>query len=305
MKLAAIGECMLEAVTGEPLFGKHMAFGFGGDTLNTAVYMYRTIPANSDMTISYVTALGNDPCSDQLVAAWRNEGLDDHLVFRLAGRLPGFYLIHNDTHGERQFFYWRQEAAARSLLDDGRDQLIAKGLSGFDLVYLTGITLAVLAQHNPDPVMSLLQQLADGGTQIAFDPNHRDTLWDNAEIAKSVYRDIAPLLTFCLPTFDDEQRLFKDRDPTVTATRWLDWGATEVIVKNGSKTALLATPWEQIHSYPIPIERVVDTTAAGDAFNASYLVRRLVGDPSQLAADAAHTLAAQVIQHKGAIAPLA
>jgi 2-dehydro-3-deoxygluconokinase len=133
-------------------------------------------------------------------------------------------------------------------------------------------------------VMALLQQLADGGTQIAFDPNHRDTLWDNAEVAKSVYRDIAPLLTFCLPTFDDEQRLFKDRDPTVTATRWLDWGAAEVIVKNGSQTALLATPWEQIPS---------------------YLVRRLVGDPSRLAAAAAHTLAAQVIQHKGAIAPLA
>jgi len=200
---------------------------------------------------------------------------------------------------------------SKKYLDDALDcesywaKTKTKGLSGFDLVYLTGITLAVLAQHNPDPVMSLLQQLADGGTQIAFDPNHRDMLWDSAEIAKSVYRDIAPLLTFCLPTFDDEQRLFKDRDPTVTATRWLDWGAAEVIVKNGSKTALLATPWEQIHSYPIPIERVVDTTAAGDAFNGSYLVRRLVGDPSRLAADAAHTLAAQVIQHKGAIAPLA
>ena len=252
-----------------------------------------------------MTALGNDPCSDQLVDAWRKEGLDDHLVFQLAGRLPGFYLIHNDIRGERQFFYWRQQAAARSLLDNGRDQIIAKGLSGFDLVYLTGITLAVLAQHNPAPMLSLLQQLADGGTQIAFDPNHRDMRWDNAEIAKSFYRDIAPLLTFCLPTFDDEQHLFKDQDPTATATRWLDWGAAEVIVKNGSKTALLATPSEQSHSYPIPTERVVDTTAAGDAFNGSYLVRRLVGDPSRLAADAAHTIAAQVIQHKGAIAPLA
>mgnify|MGYP000262312480 FL=1 len=109
MKLAAIGECMLEAIAGEPLFGNNMAFGFGGDTLNTAVYMYRAIPASTDITISYVTALGNDPCSDQLVDAWRNEGLDDHLVFRLAGRLPGFYLIHNDTRGERQFFYWRQQ----------------------------------------------------------------------------------------------------------------------------------------------------------------------------------------------------
>ena len=178
MKLATIGECMLEAVAGEPLFGNNMAFGFGGDTLNTAIYMYRAIPANTNMSISYVTALGNDPCSDQLVDAWRKEGLDDHLVFQLAGRLPGFYLIHNDLRGERQFFYWRQQAAARSLLDNGRDQIIAKGLSGFDLVYLTGITLAVLAQHNPAPMLSLLQQLADGGTQIAFDPNHRDMLWD-------------------------------------------------------------------------------------------------------------------------------
>ena len=67
MRVAAIGECMIEmaeAPSGEA------RRSFGGDTLNTAVYLARL-----GIDVDYVTALGDDPYSDEMLAAWRDEGV--------------------------------------------------------------------------------------------------------------------------------------------------------------------------------------------------------------------------------------
>ena len=61
--------------------------GFGGDTLNTAVYLAR-LCRNEDILVSYATALGTDSFSDQMIAAWCSEGVDTSLVRRLDDRLP-------------------------------------------------------------------------------------------------------------------------------------------------------------------------------------------------------------------------
>ena len=61
MKVAAIGECMIEfSQTPDGAFRR----GFGGDTLNTALYLARL-----GVNTSYVTALGDDPLSDAMLAA--------------------------------------------------------------------------------------------------------------------------------------------------------------------------------------------------------------------------------------------
>ena len=49
---------------------------------------------------------------------------------------------------------------------------------------------------------------------------------------------------------------------------------------------------------------VMDTTAAGDSFNAGYLAARLSGVNMIDAAKKGQKLAAKVIQHKGAVIPL-
>ena len=71
---------------------------YGGDTFNTAVYLARL-----GVKVDYVTALGDDPFSDDMLTGWRREEVGTAHVLRLPGRLPGLYLIRRDARGERTF----------------------------------------------------------------------------------------------------------------------------------------------------------------------------------------------------------
>lgn len=303
MKLAAIGECMVEATLDRAgPFAGPARLGFGGDTLNTAVYARRCLPRGQGQ-VAYVTALGDDVFSDSMVAAWQAEGLDTDLVYRLPGRRPGFYAIATDDRGERSFHYWRREAAVRSLLEEQRDADLAERLQGFDTIYLSGITLAILGEDGRRSLLDLLQGLRDAGTTLAFDGNHRPALWPDPAAARSAYEAIGRLTDIALPTFDDDAALNGDGNAEATAKRWLDWGAREVVVKLGAEGCAVFTRED---SWQVPgdeVERVIDTTAAGDSFNGAYLAARLLGEAPAQAAARGCALAAEVIQHRGAIIP--
>jgi 2-dehydro-3-deoxygluconokinase len=133
--VACIGECMIELKQAERgLF----SCGYGGDTLNTAVYLAR-LGAGAD----YITALGDDTLSDEMIAGWAAEGVGTKHVMRLKGKLPGLYMIETDDKGERRFFHWRESAAARRLMDLPETSEILDSLANYDVVYLSAITLSL------------------------------------------------------------------------------------------------------------------------------------------------------------------
>ena len=163
--VACIGECMIELKqAGGGLYSR----GFGGDTLNTAVYLARL-----GVAVDYITALGDDPLSDEMVAGWQAEGVGTGKVARLAGKLPGLYLIATDAAGERRFFHWRESAAARSLLDLPETEDLLRSLGGYDLVYLSAITLSIFTQSGRGRLLAALREARSHGTRIAFDTNFR------------------------------------------------------------------------------------------------------------------------------------
>ena len=83
---------------------------------------------------------------------------------------------------------------------------------------------------------------------------------------------------------------------------WLRaFGVGEIAVKNGPNSVLIALAKEQSHVPGPTTVTPVDASGAGDAFNAAYLAARLTGETSHSAATAGHKLAAEVIQHPGAL----
>jgi 2-dehydro-3-deoxygluconokinase len=301
IRVASVGECMLELTHRD---ATSLGLGFGGDTLNTALYLARCAGA-AGLAVDYVTALGIDPMSEAMLTAWRTEGIGTDQVARLAGRLPGLYLIRTGDSGERRFFYWRGEAAVRALFRGPESEPLLAALPAYDAIYFSGITLAVLAPEARKRFRAALERARASGRQVVFDSNFRPTLWPDRAEAQRVFAEFLATVTLALPTFEDEQALFADADPEATARRYRAAGVGEVVVKRGGQGCLVLTG-ETPDSIPVstPVTPV-DTTAAGDSFNAGYLAARLLGADPISAAGAGHGLAGAVIRHQGAIIPRA
>jgi 2-dehydro-3-deoxygluconokinase len=297
-RIVSIGECMIEmADRGDGT----MTMAYAGDTLNTAVYLARINgPA---LKVDYVTALGDDPYSDAMLAFWQKEGINTDWVARLPGQLPGLYLIRTDAVGERSFYYYRSAAPARSLFDLPETVDLLDHLADADMVHFSGITLSILSYPARDRLAEALEKLRHGGTRIVFDGNYRPSLWPSPDVARRVVTRFLSFVDLALPSADDEEHLFGDKSCEAIADRMHALGVNEVLVKHGAEGCFISQDDLRVHVPVSESVKPVDTTGAGDSFNAGYLSGRLAGLSPVDAAHMGNHLAATVIQHRGAIIP--
>ncbi|MDR3516531.1 MAG: sugar kinase [Azospirillaceae bacterium] len=296
-RVASLGECMIE-LSGPG--GGPFDAGFGGDTLNTAVYLARL-----GVAVDYVTALGDDRFSTTMCAAWQAEQVGTDHVLRVPGRLPGLYMIETDPTGERRFLYWRDRAPARELFSLPGSPALITALEGYDLLYLSGISLAIWGAEGRATLYALLDRVRRRGGKVAFDTNWRPRLWADAATARAAYSEMLRRTDIALPGASELNELFGDADADAVIARMRAAGVGEIVVKLDPPGCLVCDGGDPVM---VPAERgvaVVDTTAAGDSFSAGYLAARLAGAPAAQAARTGHRLAATVIQYRGAIIPRA
>jgi 2-dehydro-3-deoxygluconokinase len=297
-RVICVGEVMVELSRGnDGRYGQ----AFGGDTFNTAVYL-----ARAGVPVAYATAMGDDPYSDALMALATAEGVNTDLILRVPGRMPGLYMIETDPKGERKFYYWRDNSPARDLFELAGWPAVAEALLSARLVYFSGVTLSLYSNTGVGRFLAGLEIARKQGATVAFDGNFRPRGWKgDVGRTRTVFAEALKRVDIALPTFEDEAMLWGDTNPEATVERLQAFGIGEIVVKNGSSAALCADKNGREH-VPVPeLVEPVDTTAAGDSFNAAYLAARLNGQDPVMAAGLAHGLAAQVIRHRGAIMPRA
>lgn len=303
--VAVIGECMIELHKGDDTIVQ----SFGGDTLNTAAYLSRICA--QDARVEYVSAVGDtDWFSRAMLDFWHGCGVRSALTQRLCGKLPGLYAIEVDAAGERHFHYWRREAAVRGCFETaGADDVLA-GLATFDLIYLSGISLAVLYPASREKLLARLEELSRQGVKIGFDFNFRPRLWgDTPEIsAWPWYERLARICHTVFLSLEEARIAGCDTssgyNPALIERLW-ELGAVETVVKDGASPCLVLNR-DTGEATEIPLHSVLvplDTTAAGDSFAAGYLAARHRGLSEVESVRCAHMLASTVIMHRGAIIP--
>lgn len=297
-RVACIGECMIEL---SPAGERTLQLAYAGDVCNAAVALARLARGTEKIVVQFVTRLGDERHSDAMLAEWRAEGIDTALVDRLAGRAPGLYLIELDDRGERSFSYYRSESPARELLaDDGHAAMLGAGLRGADWILLSAVTLSLLTTSAHERLLGLIDDLRADGTRIALDTNYRPRGWPDRDTARRRIADVLARCDLALPTLDDERTLFGDRDLDACLERLS--GVPEVAVKLGADGACVAWAGRSERVPPVADVEVVDSTGAGDAFDAAYIYARVTGAEPPAAAAAGNALAAATLGHRGAIA---
>lgn len=287
-RVAAIGEAMIEL----SLKGQLAQVGVAGDTLNTAIYLKRAGP---DLAVDYITCLGDDPFSDQIETFIGDQTLGTSAISRITGKSPGLYAITTTDDGERSFTYWRSAAAARDLFQSVQGYDFSC-LAGYDLIYLSGISVAILP---PEVRERLLEWLTQTSVRLAYDSNYRPRLWEDRITAQRITNAFWDRADICLPSIDDEMLLFDETEAEVIA-RFQKRGQSGALKRGAIGPLSLGSDVTQSYA---PAAAVVDTTAAGDSFNGGYLAALLSGTSQANALRAGHDCAAKVVQHRGAIIP--
>ena len=298
MQIALIGECMIEHREDTPVGDLH----FGGDTVNTAVYLSRLLNGR-DAEVLYVSQLGDTDQDRQLLMQLEREKLNCSMVSLVSGRQTGSYRIHTDEAGERHFTYDRAHSPARETLRSIACNATGQ-LASCDVLYVTGITLAIFSPDDREKLLALMANMKERGKQVVYDMNHRPALWEDIETARKMHLLALEAASVFMPSIEDLELVFGAEASVAVIEKQQCRDDLLLVLKNGGGE-LAVTKGGEPYVYSLAVnETVVDTTGAGDSFNAGFLAAYLMNGSIDEAVQTAHQLASTVIMHRGAIIPI-
>ena len=289
IRIGCLGEVMLELIAGE---GSNARLGVAGDTYNTAVYLADILGPG---LVDYLTVLGEDGFSARIRAHMALYNIGAERVLTHPTRIPGLYAIETDAAGERSFTYWRSQSAARTL----GDSPLGPMFEGLSHLFYSGISLAILSPQGRVQLFQALDDFRRKGGVVVFDSNYRPKLWESAAVAAAQTEKAWRHCDIALPSVDDEQGIFGDESESAVVTRLRGYGIRKGALKRGAEGPLCLDL--SVTEAEYSTEHVVDSTAAGDSFNAGYLAAIIKGRSQKDALKAGHALASRVVGQPGAI----
>ena len=275
-----------------------MVKSFAGDTYNTAVYAKRF---NPQLTLQYLTGLGEDHFSQEMLTAGENHGLDFSLSMPVNKAAIGIYAISTDDAGERSFTYWRKNSAATYLMKTVNVSLLLDKCQSLKYVYFSGISLAIMDEEDKRTLLELIVQLKHLGAEIVFDPNYRPSMWNDVTHTQHWLTQCYKLADIVLPGLDEHKTLFGHQTKNEIVSYFKNFAVKELVIKCDNDGVFCITADGEYHVPFTPAAQQVDSTAAGDSFAGTYIAARATGRSVKQSLIDATDVARVVVQHPGAI----
>ena len=292
--IVCLGEPMIEFNRQKP--GRdgrvHWLEGHGGDTSNCAI-----AAARQGASAGYITAIGSDPFGDELMRLWAAEGVDVAAVIRRDDAPTGLYFV---THTEKghQFTFARAGSAASHLAPA---EIPEPYIADAKIFETSAISQAISDSAN-DAALRAMALAKKHRVTVAYDTNLRLRLWPLVR-ARPAIEEACRGADIVFSSDEEAEALWGCKEPEAVVDALLALGPSVVIVKQGGRGVLAATPAkrERIAGHDVG---AVDATGAGDTFAGAFLARRLAGDDVFAAARYANAAAALKTTGYGAVAPI-
>tara|TARA_B100001964_G_scaffold244076_1_gene324149 strand:+ start:1426 stop:2319 length:894 start_codon:yes stop_codon:yes gene_type:complete len=291
IEICSIGECMIEFSNLENNLYKQ---SIAGDTLNFSFYLDKKI-----FSTFFLTAIGTSDISQKVLNFLKKEKINLELVTKIASNEIGLYLIKNDNLGEKRFYYWRDNSAAKIFFNNNIKKF-KKKLQHFEYIYFTGITLSLLEHKNINNFMGLVNYFKKKNSKIVFDLNIRINRWSK--------KTLILYLNKLLPKVDIFFASGEDFFYWKSSKKVYDFEKilNKFKISHGiyRKNAQYNYAFYNNKKYMIKnklLKKVVDTSGAGDGYNAAYLSNFLENYDPQKALRFASGIGAKIVMKKGAI----
>ncbi|MCG7393711.1 sugar kinase [Microvirga sp. ACRRW] len=263
-------------VLGRERFAQDVTIAAGGGAYITAAHL-----ASLGRPASLLTRLGTDPLSQSLDPEFEASGIDLSFIERSddAGPQPTVALIKD---GERAFVSRRAGGS--------RPSTLKQALSAPDIAHLHIAEFATLAD-NPD----VIAMARSHGLTVSLDPS-----WDDQLIRQGAdFFEICAGVDIFLPNVEEGKALTGESS-VEAILRSLAERFSVVVLKRGEHGAVASRGSTCVSAAALPVN-VVDTTGAGDAFNAGFLNAWLQSSDLQRSLGAGIAAGALSVQSVGGV----
>ena len=292
INVCSIGEAMIEISNiKNSLYNQ----SFAGDTLNFCNYLDK-----KKLNAFFLSAIGKSEINQSLLDFVKSKNISTKYIKQINQFEVGLYLIKNKDNGEKQFFYWRDESAAKHYFNNIDFLNLYKELKNFDYIYFSGITLSIIHISKLNNFIKLLRLLKSKKIKIVFDFNIRPTRWNKKNL--NIFLDsVLKLVDICFLSGED-MNYWKNKNNIKSYEQIVRKYKIKhsIFRKNAKFTYVFLNKTRYVFRNKL-LKKVVDTSGAGDGFNAAYLSNFIVNNDPVLALKAGSSLGSKIVMKKGAI----
>jgi sugar/nucleoside kinase (ribokinase family) len=282
----AVADIVVRSVDGLPVPGRTEAVEdlqllSGGCAANTAAVL-----AKLGAEVRLTALIGRDTLGDALLADLQAAGVHLDAVLRQLEAPTSAAIVLVAASGQRSFFY--RTGGNERLANHHVNDAVLKAAK---IVHVGG----AMKLLNLD-LTELMGRAKSFGCTTSL-----DTDWDiNGQWMKKLDGALARI-DYLMTNDEEAEMLTGKSDPREAATELLRRGPKAVALKRGERGAMLATK-DGVREFPACRVEVLDTTCAGDAFAAGFLLgvsRDLPLEQSLRLGNAAGGLCTTQISHRG------